>query len=1086
MLQFLPILLAHLSPQVDPLAEAFMRPPLSARPHTWWHWMNGNVTKEGITADLKAMSEVGIGGAQMFTVDQGIPHGPVDYNSELWREMTAFAVKEAAKFGIELCIHNCAGWSSSGGPWIDPEHAMQVVGWSEIQVKGPTHFQQQLPQIKAPQVYANVDFHKDIIAYAFPTPPAKHTWENFLGKTGVIRQDGLQPNATDANSHAAIHKSKLIPLTLDQNGKLDWNVPPGDWTILRIGHTPTGKDNHPAPPEGDGLEVDKLSREAMDVHWRGMMAKVIEECGPLAGKVLNNALIDSYEVGSQNWTPKMRDEFQKRRGYDMAPWLPVMAGYVIESAPMSERFLWDLRKTISELFVDNYFKYFGELCHRAGMQFSTEPYGNGGFDAITAGGTADIPMGEFWIGGGAMDTTRIAASVGHVYGRPIVGAESFTADDVRGKFLEEPYAVKAIGDQVFCNGINRYIFHRYAMQPWMDLKPGMTMGPWGTHLERTQTWWKEAQSWMTYIARCQFLLQQGRFVADVLYYVGENSPEDWVYGPAHNPRPPSGFDYDSCDAASLLKLQFKNGVLLLPSGMQYRILVLPDSQTMTPAIAKKLQQLVNDGATIVGPRPLSSPSLTNYPAADDTVKQYANALWKNINGNSVTENRYGSGRVVFGKTVQELLSSLKVAPNFEYRRRVGSAKLVYIHKQIGNLQYYFVSNQNYQPTQVDAIFRVSGRQPELWHADTGRVENAPVFREESGRTVVPLTLAPAESVFVVFRSRVVGQHLTHFDDASTAATAPAPKIDIIRARYETADGRGADVTQIVQSMVKNGENEIPATNAVFGDPVVNVVKQLTIEYTVDGKATKKTVPENEMIVLFETPSANIDTSLVVSSDASGVMMTAFKWGAYRAKTSRNKAVQIVMPAVPKSLDLSANWTLNFDTAMGAPASIAYPSLTSWTDHANNNIKYYSGSATYKKSFTISAETAKALLMLDLGRVKNFATITLNGKTLEPLWKEPFTAIVTGLAKPGENKLEIKITNLWVNRLIGDEQLPADAEWNGASLNQWPDWINDRSKRPNTGRKAFTTWRFWNKDSKLLESGLLGPVHLRIGVRKRIL
>ncbi|MEQ1935292.1 MAG: glycosyl hydrolase, partial [Fimbriimonadaceae bacterium] len=302
----------------DPLLASFQNPPASSKPHTWWHWMDGNVTKEGITADLKAMKEVGIGGAQMFTVSQSIPKGPVDYMSPLWREMTVHAVKEAQRFGIELCLHNCAGWSSSGGPWVKPEYAMQVLAWSETQTTGPATFGQTLPMPKAPHTYANIPYYKDIAVYAFKSAAKPVKGGDFLGKTGVHRQDGLTLNLNSSGTAVATPKADFVILTdrLDSNGRLTWEVPPGEWTILRLGHLPTGKDNHPAPPEGDGLEVDKLSREALDEFWKGTMATVIKDVGPLAGKVLNNALVDSYEVGSQNWTPKMREEFTKRRGYD--------------------------------------------------------------------------------------------------------------------------------------------------------------------------------------------------------------------------------------------------------------------------------------------------------------------------------------------------------------------------------------------------------------------------------------------------------------------------------------------------------------------------------------------------------------------------------------------------------------------------------------------------------------------------------------------------------------------------------------------------------------------------------------------------
>jgi len=558
MLTALILLAAASSSLKDRLATEFTNPPLSARPHTWWHWLNGNVTKVGITADLEAMKQVGIGGAHMFTVDQGIPAGPAKYVGPLWREMTQFAVKEASRLGLELTIHNGAGWSSSGGPWIQPADAMQVIAWSDLKVHGPISFSKPLPQPTAPQVDSNVPYYRDIAVYAYRTPVEGDVQNprpsDFLAKTGVIRGGGLHVDLSPFASGATIPSSEILNLSdhLSADGQLTWDVPEGDWTILRVGHVPTGVHNHPAPPEGDGLEVDKLSKEALDKHWAGMMAKVIADSRPQVGKAFDGVLIDSYEVGTQNWSPNFRHEFLIRRGYDPIPYLPVIAGRTIDTKEKSERFLWDLRRTIADLYADNYYGHMAELAHQNGMKFLAEPYGNGGFDTIESGSKEDIPMAEFWLGsGGAMETTKMVSSVGHIYGRPIIGAESFTSDVPPGRWLEQPYDMKALGDLAFCNGINRYIFHRYAMQPWLNLKPGMTMGPWGTHIERTQTWWMEAATYMKYVARCQYLLQSGGFAADACYYYGEDSPNDLAYGLGLEPKLPMGYDYDGCATAGL-------------------------------------------------------------------------------------------------------------------------------------------------------------------------------------------------------------------------------------------------------------------------------------------------------------------------------------------------------------------------------------------------------------------------------------------------------------------------------------------------------------------------------------------------------
>lgn len=1088
------LLLAAQAQPPDPLAQGFKNPPASARPHTWWHWMDGNVTKEGITADLEAMKEVGIGGAQMFTVGQGIPKGPVDYLSPRWREMTAHAISEAGRLGIELCLHNCAGWSSSGGPWIKPEHAMQVVAWSEVNVTGPRNQDITLPPIKAPQVYANIPYSKDIVVYAMPKKQVPEKDAGFLGRTGVNRHDNV-PAAAVVTDPAFLNDPKtFIDLTdrMDANGKLIWDVPLGEWTILRIGHVPTGKNNHPAPPEGDGLEVDKLSREALHAHWDGIMAKVIADAGPLAGKVLNNALIDSYEVGSQNWTAKMREEFQKRRGYDLLPYLPILTGRVVGNSDTTERFLWDFRRTIADMFADHYFGYFAERCRKEGMMFSTEPYGNGGFDNIQVGGLADIPMGEFWVGGSpnTLESTKLAASVGHVYGRKYIGAEAFTATDTTGKWLEEPYSAKVSGDFVFANGINRYIFHRYAHQPWMDLKPGMTMGPWGTHLERTQTWWTEAQEWMKYITRCQFMLQSGRFVADVLYYTGEGAPVDLPYAGNLKPRLPSGYDYDGIDTSLLMKARVNKGRVVLPSGMSYAILVLPEQGRMTLPVAKKIRELLTAGATIYGTRPnLGTPSLVGFPESEKELSTLADQLWgadigARAEGYPVTAAiiKVGQGRMFAMNGLEAPLKALNLGPDVTYKSVSGPARLAWIHRQVDRAHVYFVANQHYRNANVDVSFRVSGLAPEIWHPENGSTRPAPVYRGEKGRTIVNLNLGPAESVFVVFRSPSHLSHVASFGPA-VSATVKEPKIEIIKARYETADGRGADVTAKVAELVGHGETEIAATNGNFGDPVVNVVKQLTIEYTLDGKRITKTVPENATFILRELPNVPVAApAFELNAGAKNLTMTAWKAGKYAGRNSGGQNFTVNVSQAPRTVNLNQTWNVSFPPNWGAPPTVSLAKLQSWSTHANAGVKYFSGSAVYTKNFTLPARGVGKPYRLDLGRVKNFATVTLNGRKFAPLWKEPFVLDVTNAVKQGENKLEIKVTNLWVNRIIGDEQLEPDVEWNGAMLKDWPDWMKKGEPRPKTGRYTFSTWKFWNKDSPLLESGLLGPVVLTEGIK----
>ncbi len=1163
----------------DELARGFQNPPDSAKPHTWWHWCNDNITKEGITADLEAMKRVGVGGAQIFNVDVGVPAGRVKFMSAEWREMIQHAVKEADRLGIELCIHNCGGWSSSGGPWVEPQHAMLIVTTSETRVKGPARFSDVLPQ---PQTRRG--FYRDIATLAFRTPQGNLRIENVQGKAAYQRADNIQPSGSStAPPEAVIKREAIVDLTsrMEASGRLTWDVPEGEWTILRIGYTPTGKDNHPATPEARGLEVDKLSREALDAFWAGMMATVINDIGPLAGKSLNNALVDSYEVGSQNWTPRFREEFQKRRGYDLLPYFPVFTGRVVDSPEISERFLWDVRRTVADLFADNYFGYFGELCHKHGLLFSTEPYGNGAFEDITCGGRADIPMGEFWIGGGARESCKLAASTAHVYGRKIVGAESFTATPEQGRWQQDPYSMKALGDLIYCMGVNRFIFHRYAHQPWMNVYPGMTMGQWGFHFERTNTWWEQGAAWLKYLARCQYLLQQGLFVADVLYFVGEHAP---VSMPLHPELKAKGYDYDGCSAEVIMRLTVKNGRLMLPDGMSYRVLVLPNSEYMTPPLLRKIRELVQSGATVIGPKPKKSPSLNDYPKCDEEVQRLADEVW-------------GKGKVIEGKPVEEVLATMGVKPDFEYGKenlsaslnhrlevgvyngsrsllkqtgrralrnesaladfdsaansgrrtlrnesasadfrsvvsdaefdsaansgrrtlrnesaladfrsvvsdadfdsaakvdssRQSNAKLEFIHRVVGDTDIYFVSNQRARVEEVDVTFRVSGKTPKLWHPDTGKREKAAVYVEKDGRITIPLRFEPAGSVFVVFRKSAVEAGVSarpHFVAVSHAGArqpkSSAPKLEIRRAIYEAIDGAGsADVTERVKAMVRDGTLSLNANNQMMGgDPTPNHLKRLRVEYLLNGTPHTVIVNENEDLEL-PPPSGRSEFpvyELALAADGKAELK-AWQPGVYEFKSASGKTQKVEVKNVAKPLEVTGQWELSFPPNWGAPPKVTLDKLISWTEHSDPGVRYFSGTATYTKEFDIPKEmlNPRRAIYLDLGRVKNLCEVTVNGKDFGVLWKPPFRVDITGVARAGKNRLEIRVTNLWVNRLIGDEQFPDDSEWQGKRLRQFPQWFLEGKPRPSKQRLTFTTWKHWTKDSPLLESGLLGPVTVR--------
>jgi hypothetical protein len=1063
----------------------FQSPPLSAHPQIWWHWMNGNVTKVGITADLEAMHRIGIQEANIITVASDIPPGPVPVMSPQFFDMVEFAAQEAQRLGMTLCIDNCPGWSSSGGPWITPALAMQFITTSETKVTGPSTFSAKLPQPPT-----KLDYYKDIAVLAFKTPAGEdapplrslsptitssvpgldtaalldgdpktkitlptplngppqflqltfpqpltartliitagtmraaggtievsddgatfRTLEPFdiprnptapvyislgakpvtarafrfnfthaaaasesivlseldlsprlfipaIGTKALYEANAIEPRQVEHDSQTLATPDALIPAdgiinlttSLQPDGSLSWQVPPGNWTILRIGNTPTGKTNHPAPPEATGLECDKFSRAGLDASWNGMMQPLLDRLGPLAGKVLDHCLIDSYEVGGQNWTPLMAAEFQKRRGYELTPFLPVFTGRVVDSPARTERFLWDFRRTVSDLFADNYYDYFTELCHEHGLRSMIEPY-TGPFESLRAGATNDIPMGEFWAGSNGHPSIKLASSVGHIYGQPIIAAETLTGNPSHGGWSDDPFSLKATGDIGFCSGINRFVFHRFAHQPWMDKFPGMTMGQWGINLDRTNTWFDLAGPWISYITRSQYLLQQGKSVNDIAYFCGESAPVLTRAG-----KDPAGYADDSINADVLLhRASVKDHRLLLADGVSYALLVLPDSDPeMTPELLHKLHDFVNDGLTLVGPRPQHSPSLHDYPHCDEEVKTLASEMWGDINGKSITAHSLGQGNVISGQSLGNVLAAMQVDPDFTCDADDGNARFNFIHRVGDEGDLYFVANHDNTTLNTQCTFRITGKIPELWHPDTGLIEPAPAYTFHDGLTTLPLTFDPCGSVFVLFRQ------------PTTVATRQALAVD---------------------------------------------TSQLPAPVPIDGP-----------------------------------------------------------------------WLLTFPQHWGAPDHVTLDKLISWPDSPDAGVKYFSGTASYTKTLTIPANLFAPTqhLVLSLGTVKNLAQVSLNGQDLGILWKPPFQLDITAAAKPGPNDLEIKITNLWPNRIIGDAQLPEDVEWSGMKLARWPQWLLDGKSSP-TGRLTFTTWHHITKDMPLLPSGLIGPVELR--------
>lgn len=1086
------------------LEAGFQNPPESARPRVWWHWMNGNISKEGIRADLEWMKRIGIGGFQNFDAGLATPQvveKRLIYMTQEWKDAFLFTTKLADSLGLEMAIAGSPGWSESGGPWVPPAQAMKKLVWSEIRVEGGKPFIGTLPKPPAttgafqnisdvngswardppqpplPEYYADAAVvaylapendlplselnpvvhsssgkfdlssltdgdlaesaflpaakanEKAWVQFDFTKPETVHSltivssevgmrsngfdgtgsskalevsndgrqfrtifeipwgkaaqstytfapftakYFRFTFRTPVPQVSGLMPDkpVTPAGIRIAeivlhmvarvnrfedkagftsasglyllatpsvpltdaIKKAEVIDLTakMRPDGTLDWTPPAGRWVVLRLGYSLTGSQNLPASPEATGLEVDKLNAGYVKAYFDNYLDQYKNASGGLMGKRgLQYVITDSWEAGVQNWTDSMMIEFFRRRGYDILPWLPVLTGHVVESAEASDRFLWDFRKTISDLTAENHYDQLTTILHNRGMGRYTESHEGGRAfiaDGMEVKRTADIPMSATWTPGGdekeGVETSykadvRESASVAHIYGQNLVAAESMTASGNTWAF--SPERLKPTADMELAMGLNRFIIHTSVHQPVSDKIPGLGLGRYGQWFTRHETWAEQAGPWTTYLARNSFMLQQGTFVADIIYYYGEDNNITALF---ENKLPdiPEGYNYDFVNADALLNvLSVKNGLILTPSGMSYRLLALdPNSRHMSLAVLLKIRKLVEGGAVVMGPKPIDSPSLSDDSIEFQTV---VNQLWGTENG----ENIIGKGKIYSGPAMAEVLTKMKVVPDFEYTESKDNLNLLFVHRKLSeeDIDIYWVNNNNRNDCvkDLEVIFRVEGKTAEVWHPVTGRIEQVSYDISE-GRTKVTLCLEPNDAVFVVFR--------------------------------KTADALSWSMPRQIE-------------------------KQIT---TINGA-----------------------------------------------------------------------WDVTFQPGRGAPAQIILDTLTSWSDNPDPGVKYFSGTGNYTKTIQVPENWVKPgeQLWLDLGNVKNLAEVLVNGKSLGIVWKKPFRLDVTDAMKPGSNILEVKVTNLWVNRLIGDQQ-PG-----------------------NTKKYTYTTRTFYQATSPLLTSGLLGPV-----------
>lgn len=1095
------------------LEEAFRDPPNSARPRVWWHWMNGNISKDGIAKDIDWMKRMGIGGLQNFDANlqtpQVVDHRLV-YMTPEWKDAFRFAAQEADKAGLELAIAASPGWSETGGPWVEPQDGLKKLVWSETTVAagqrfsgklaapptatgpyqtlapalsieemisghpappGPVHygevgvfaFPEAIPvKLASPRAVdglgnelvatalADADLGAGVelvrkegevpslrLDYAQPTEVASATvflpgvvvpfagaaftgrlessadgknWspiatltlgavpttvsfpsvtashfrltldprkpdgglgspapgvaadglfdgigamlakkpvlvgtfaldakprvDRFETKSGFVMSRDYYALEEPGDQAQGVTPASVIDLTakLKSDGTLDWKapaLPKGQrWRVLRMGYSLLGTTNHPAPPEATGLEVDKFDGDAVRRYLDHYLGMYKEAAGAdMVGKRGVQALLtDSIEVGEANWTPRMLEQFERLRGYDPRPWLPALTGALVGTRAQSDKFLYDYRRTLADLLASEHYGTVAEVAHANGLKVygeALEDHRPMLGDDMSMRSHADIPMAAMWTfrDEGPRQTLiadmKGAASVAHLYGQNLVAAESMTASMSPWAFA--PKDLKRFIDMEFINGVNRPVIHTSVHVPVDDKKPGLSLFIFGQYFNRMESWGEMAKPWVDYMARSSLLLQEGRNYADVAYFYGEEAPLTGLYGdkPVADAPVTHAYDFLSYDALTSL-LSNDGDAVVAPSGARYRAIYLGgSSQRMTLGALRKLAQLVEGGATVIGKAPVATPSMMGEQG--DAKGEWAALVAKLWPGGA--DVKVGKGRVLASTDIESALKTLGVAPDFAFTGAGADVKIPFVHRRDERGDIYYLSNQQQSAQTIVAHFRVTGKAPELWHAETGLSE--PVnYRIVGGETIVPLSLTAGDAVFVVFRK---------------------------------------------------------------------------------------------------------DTS----------------------ETSRNVPAKVARSVMA----LDGGWNVTFQSGRGAPASTTMTKLAPLEASSDPAIKYFSGEATYSRQFTLPAGVKPGQsLWLDLGEVGDLAEVRVNGQLAGSVWHAPYRVDIGKAVKSGTNTVEVKVANLWVNRLIGDAQP-------GAKPITWT---------------AMPTYR---ADAPLRPSGLIGPVVL---------
>ena len=1064
---------------------------------TWiyWWWPNGYASKEGIVHDLDEMKAKGISGALVFDANAGKTPVTIEFMSKEWLEFFRFAVEEAAQRGITITLNLCHAWNAVG-PWVTPDHAPRVLHTQSIQTSGPKALAHKFPPPE------KLDYYEDLFVFA---------WQE---KDGVCQADSW------------------IDLTskLKGSGDLEWQVPDGQWRIVLY-----GSYVHQKAQRGKLLETDPLNKAAMDVHFQHTVVPAVKGLEKHLGKTFTHVHIDSGEIGNPDWTPKFREEFRRLRGYDPFPYFAAKAEFVVNNTETTERFLEDYERTIGDLMIECYYGYLGELAAKYGLKTHSEAagYQKPTVDALRALGCNDISMSEFWSRNLQDDGRYIhqlaesqlryhdgiknAASAAHIYGRPIVQAEAYTVIIKGPNFHADLFDLKDVGDRAFCQGLNRMVLHNFILQPESDDRaPGYLWPGVGFEFNRKATWWPMAKAWFDYLNRCQYLHQEGRAVADVCYFQGDWVP---VYVPAKwamNPLLPSGYDCDTINTGAMIKRMKVDaqGRLCLPEGLTYRYLVLnqagrwlsPGEKFFGPvtsataeasamgsgkplalslASLHKLQELVEAGATVIGPRPNRTIGLPNNPQEETEVHKLIETLWAGapevstqsvtIRGSSFQTHK--GNRFPVERAADANLKTFWVSSGIEPGQAPTKEKPEWLLLDFGTSRpvttVTIVPHVNFGPREAQLQISKDGTRFETIRQLTMDRTNSvsvdlPGQRARAVRLLITDSWANGRNVQVAefsatFRSESTapGEHRV----GKGRVIWNRSLADIMRSDNLLPDLEIQESKQTLSLPIETfGGIPNPGTfdwihrtvgsaDFYFIANLRNAPASGDFTFRVTGTKPELWDPitgEIRELPQF-TPRDNGRTSVPLEFAPRQCFFVVFR----DALRTRSREGVTNFPGLRSVSELGGPWEVHFEPKWGGPEHIVFDVLQDWTARPEEGIKHYSGIATYRKTFDLPESAINERLYLDLGKVHNMASVRLNGKEVGVAWCAPWRVDITSAVKPKGNRLEIAVVNLWRNRLIGDAGLPA--------------------------ARRFTTSNLegvFKPDLPLSPSGLLGPLTLQ--------